>query len=267
MKLSEIYKIADSIAPKRLSDEYCAASGAYDNSGVLLDTGDEITKIVCSLDFTESAVDKAIALGANLLITHHPAIYGKIGDIRMEDPLGRKLIKCIRNGISVISMHLNLDCAQDGIDESLMQGVRLASGANGSAEVFECLHKISQGGYGKAYDVKEIPFGKLVENINKEFETERTLAYGDKERKIRRVASFCGAGGDVESVDFAKECGADLFISSDVKHHILIYAKEMGLATAVLSHAAAETYGFKKYYEKIRRAVDLPCVWHADDLL
>lgn len=267
MKLSEIYKIADCIAPKRLSDEYCAESGAYDNSGVLLDTGDEITKIVCSLDFTESAVDTAIALGANLLITHHPAIYGKIGDIRMEDPLGRKLIKCIRGGISVISMHLNLDCARGGIDESLMQGVRLASGVSEGAEDFACLHKISQGGYGKVYDVAEIPFDKLVENINKEFGTKRTLAYGDEKRIIRRVASFCGAGGDEDSVDFAKECGADLFISSDVKHHILIYAKEMGLATVVLSHAASETYGFKKYYEKIRQAVDLPCVWHADELL
>ncbi len=267
MKLNEIYKIADSIAPKRLSDEYCAASGAYDNSGVLLDAGDEIVGILCALDFTESAVDKAIALGANLLITHHPAIYGKIGDIRVGEPLGRKIIQCIQNGISVISMHLNLDCAIDGIDESLMQGVRLASGAKREAAGFEILHKISQGGYGKAYDVEEIALGKLVENINKEFETERTLVYGDRNKKIRRVASFCGAGGDVESVDFAKECGADLFISSDVKHHILIYAKEMGLATAVLSHAAAETYGFKKYYEKIRRAVDLPCEWHADDLL
>lgn len=267
MKLSEIYKIADSIAPKRLSDEYCGISGAYDNSGVLVDTGDEIVGIVCSLDFTEAAVDEAIALGANLLITHHPAVYGKIGDIRVEDPLGRKLIKCIRNGISVISMHLNLDCAEDGIDESLTQGVRLASGASANAESFERLYKLSQGGYGKAYDVAEIPFGALVKNINKEFETGRTLAYGDENRLVKRVASFCGAGGDVESVDFAKECGADVFISSDVKHHILIYAKEMGLATVVLSHAASETYGFKKYYEKIRRAVDLPCVWHADDLL
>lgn len=267
MKLSEIYKIADSIAPKRLSDEYCAASGAYDNSGVLLDTGDEIVGVVCALDFTENAVDKAIALGANLLITHHPAIYGKIGDIRVEDPLGRKIIKCIQNGISVISMHLNLDCAADGIDESLMQGVRLASGAKKENEAFEILHKISQGGYGKAYDVAEITLGALVENINREFETERTLTYGDKDKKIRRVASFCGAGGDVESVDFAKANGADLFISSDVKHHILIYAKEMGLATVVLSHAAAETYGFKKYYKKIRQAIDLPCEWHADDLL
>lgn len=266
MKLSEIYKIADELAPKRLSDEYCAACGAYDNSGVLLDTGDEIVGLVCALDFTEEAVDKAIALGANLLITHHPAIYGKIGDIRAEDPLGRKLIKCIRNGISVLSMHLNLDCAKDGIDESLMQAVRLASGARTDAE-YECLHKISQGGYGKAYDVEEISLSRLVQGLNRVLETQRTLVYGDGERKIRRVASFCGAGGDVESVDFAKANGADLFISSDVKHHILIYAKEMGLATAVLSHAAAETYGFKKYYEKIRRAIDLPCVWHADDLL
>ena len=71
MKLSEVYKIADEIAPKRLSDEYCRSAGAYDNSGLLVECCEEVTGIVCSLDLTNAAIDKAIANGANLIITHH----------------------------------------------------------------------------------------------------------------------------------------------------------------------------------------------------
>ena len=267
MKLSEIYKIADEIAPKKLSDEYCLSCGAYDNSGILVDVGEEITGVLCTLDLTDGAIDKAIALGANLILTHHPAIYGKIGEVRTDTPLGRKLIRCIRGGISVLSMHLNLDCAQGGIDDSLMQGILLSSGAGTRSNAVEIFHKLSQGGYGRAYDVQEITLGALADGVNKTFETERTLVYGERERKVKRVASFCGAGGDEECVDFAAAQGADVFLSSDIKHHVLIYAKEKGLATIAITHAASETYGFKKYYEKIRQAVGLPCYWHADDLL
>ena len=44
MKLNEIYKIADELAPKRLSDEFCVKFNAYDNSGVLVDTGKDVHK-------------------------------------------------------------------------------------------------------------------------------------------------------------------------------------------------------------------------------
>ena len=87
MKLSEIYKIADGIAPKRLSDEYCRLYGAYDNSGVLVDTGDEIKGILFSLDLSNAAIAKAKEMGANLIITHHPAIFSKIGHICDEKSL------------------------------------------------------------------------------------------------------------------------------------------------------------------------------------
>ena len=114
MKLSELYAIADGLAPKRLSDQYCEKYQGYDNSGVLVDTGKEIVGILFSLDFSLGAIERAVELGANLIVTHHPAIYGKIGSVceNSFDPLGKKLITAIERGISVISMHLNLDMAK-----------------------------------------------------------------------------------------------------------------------------------------------------------
>ena len=98
MKLSEIYQIADGIAPKALSDEMCQKYGWYDNSGILVNTDEEIDSILFSLDLSMSAVDEAIEKGVKLIITHHPAIYGKISRIDYEDGalLGTKLIKCIK---------------------------------------------------------------------------------------------------------------------------------------------------------------------------
>lgn len=265
MKLSNFYALLNEAAPKTVSDEYCAQYHGYDNSGVLVDCGEEIKGALFTLDLTYAAIDEALAKGANLIVTHHPAIYGKIGNIRADDSalLGGKLVKCLRNGISVVSMHLNLDMTDGGIDESLMDGVCLAAGNTKAANI-EKMHLLEQGAYGRAYDVGNVSLGDLVENMKKEFCTDRILTYGGAEQQITRVASFCGAGGDEAAVAFAKKSGAQAVISSDFKHHVLTLAVESGLAVIVLTHYASENYGFEKYCKKIRRQTAIPCDFHTD---
>ena len=269
MKLSEIYKIADGLAPKTLSDEYCAEFEAYDNSGILIDTGEEIQGVLCSLDLSFAAIEKAKKIGANLIITHHPAMYGKLNHARYNgtDLVEQKLVQCLKNGISVISMHLNLDVAMGGVDESLAQGVCEATGSkNQSLKNLAIMHSIRTGGYGRAYDVKESTVKDLSKGLQTIFKTRRLLVYGNEEQKISRIASFCGAGADEVAVLFAKEQGAQAIVSSDFKHHVLTTAVESGLAVFALTHYASEAYGMKKYYEKIRQQLAIPCEYHMDDL-
>ena len=265
MKLSEIYALADEIAPKRLSDEYCARYNAYDNSGILVDTGAEIRGVLFSLDLSLAVIREARKAGANLIITHHPAIYGKIGCICKDDNLGGKLIECIENGISVIAMHLNLDGAVGGTDESLMQAVQMAAGGEIEKEEM-LLHPLSEGGYGRVYRIKPCSLTSLKAGLEKELSTSRILVYGDENRMISRAASFCGAGADDMAIGFAAE-NADVVISADFKHHVIARALEEGLAVVALTHYASENYGFEKYYEKMRRQLDIPCVYHTDSEL
>jgi dinuclear metal center YbgI/SA1388 family protein len=278
MNVAGFYSLLDSVAPKRISDDLCAKYGTYDNSGILVNTGADITKVLFSLDLSSAAVENAIREKVDLIVTHHPAIYAKIGNIRADgfEPLGGKLVDCLRHNISVISMHLNLDGALDGIDECLMNGVREASitqttGAGlrrttNLPEKVDTMWTVEDGAYGRVYPVTETTIEDLSKGIEKVFGARHLAVYGNKE-KIRRAASFCGAGADEETVRFAFEHGADVFISSDFKHHILALALEKGLAVIQLTHYASENYGFEKYYQKIRRLTDIPCVYHTDDQL
>ena len=268
MKLNEFYQIADEIAPKALSDEFCKQVNGYDNSGVLVDTGDEINAVLFSLDLSNSAIEKAIDYKVKLIVTHHPAIYGGQDKIRVSDfqPLGEKLVKCIKNGISVISMHLNLDCADGGTDESLKEGIEKAAGGE-KGETLAVMHSLSNGGYGRAYGVKATTLGTLAKAMEAEFNTSRIITYGKAQKPVEKVASFCGAGGDERAVQFALEQGADVIVSADFKHHILLLAKENGLNAVVLTHYCAEQYGFEKFYKKIRQSIDLPCSLCTDDSL
>ena len=267
MKLSKIYEIINTIAPKTLSDEYCANYGAYDNSGILVDAGEEIDKIVFSLDFSLSAIKKAVEEGAQLIVTHHPAIYGKISEICVDsfNPLGEKLNLCIKNGVSVISMHLNLDCVKDGIDESLQKG--LLNATKTASATTKIMHPVANGGYGRVYQVNEIDFETLAENIQKEFSTKRLSVYKNNARPIKKIASFCGAGADEETLRFAIEQKADIIISSDFKHYILAWAREKGLSVIALTHYASENYGYYQFYKKISQNLSTPCIYCTDEEL
>ncbi len=267
MKLIQIYSTIESIAPKALSDEYCAKYDAYDNSGILVDTGEEIDKVLFSLDFSLLAIEKAINEKANLIVTHHPAIYGKVADIRVGDfePLGEKLNLCIKNGISVISTHLNLDCAKGGIDESLQGGVLLAT-ATEYAQT-EIMHPVYDSGYGRAYYVNPTSLDGLAKKLQNVFATERVCLYKNGNATVSKIASFCGGGADEQAVRFAVERGAEVVISSDFKHHILALAREKGLSVIALTHYASENYGFNQFYKKISRSLSIPCEYYTDNEL
>ncbi|MBO5525585.1 MAG: Nif3-like dinuclear metal center hexameric protein [Clostridia bacterium] len=256
MQIDELYKAIDAVAPKRISDAYCAAYDAYDNSGLLVRMEGDVQRVVFSLDFSCGAVEKAIRERAKLIVTHHPAIYGKIGSIDEGEPLGKKLISCIRNGISIVSMHLNLDLANGGIDDSLMNAL------GGERPVV--MEEVPLGTYGKVYDVDGFDFPLYIEKIKRALETERVIGYGNK--PVRRVASFCGAGIGEQAISFAKQNGADTVVSADWKHHLITGTLEQGMNAIVLTHYASECYGFKQFKNKCQAVLPVACIWHEDDL-
>ncbi|MBP7399955.1 MAG: Nif3-like dinuclear metal center hexameric protein [Chitinophagales bacterium] len=70
--LQEIISHLESISPKSLQ-------GSYDNSGLLVgDSNIEINSAVIALDVTEKVISDAIKTNSNLIIAHHPIIFGGI---------------------------------------------------------------------------------------------------------------------------------------------------------------------------------------------
>lgn len=262
MKLNEVLSVLENkVAPVSLSDEFCKKFGTYDNSGIILRCAEEINGVLFSLDFSQKSVREAKRLGFNLIVTHHPAIFG--GILRLDtasDPQAAAISECIRCGISVISMHLNFDVAPEGIDYHLMCGL---GGSN--AEVHMC---VPGGGYGRAYDVNPVDFDDYVKMVKNKFGTDKIVAYNALSgRKITRVASFCGAGCDGNAIEFAAMNGATAFVSSDMKHHEITALLERGISVIHITHFASENYGFNKIYLKLKEVLDIPSEYFSDDCL
>ena len=231
MKIRDFYEHIDKFAPFKLSDKLCEADGCYDNSGIIIDREGDITGVTFALDFTEKAVDKAIENGSELIVTHHPAIYRGI------ERIDGAYVKAIKNGIGVISAHLNLDCAKDGVDACFARSL----GAKNESVVTD----FGNGeGYGRIFSVD-----KTLKEFADEAESSLDspcIKYGDANKKIKSVASFCGAGLSEKEIDNVK---ADLYCSADVSHHVIKYALDKGSCVLVFTHYGSEKGGIMNLYK------------------
>lgn len=255
MKLNDIMAKLEQVAPVALSDEFCKTYKMYDNSGIIINCGTEIVGALFTLELSQAAVEEAKRLGYNLIITHHPAIYGGISRLDLTgNPQAKALAECITNDISVISMHLNFDAAPEGIDYHLMRGL------GGESAEISC--PVQGGGYGRVYAVKQQTFQNFVSSAAKIFGSQRVVSFGNPAATVKKVASFCGAGCDDHNMAFAKTNGANVFVSSDMKHHEITALVDSGINVMVLTHYCAENYGFNQIYLKIKDGLKVPAAFY-----
>jgi dinuclear metal center YbgI/SA1388 family protein len=119
MRIADIQKIFDEWAPKQLAWE-------RDNIGLLTGTSTQtVKKILVALDVTDEVIDEAINRKADLIITHHPVIFGSVKSITDNDRTGRLLLRLIRKNIALFAAHTNLDFTRDGVSFALAKKFNL----------------------------------------------------------------------------------------------------------------------------------------------
>ncbi len=257
LSLNAFFSTLDKFAPIKYSERYIEL-GDYDNSGILVKSTDTVKKVLFSLDLSSETLKKAKALKVDTVVTHHPAIYNPIKSLD-EGGVNAEIHGAIRLGLNVISMHLNLDVSSGGIDDTLSCGL--------GAENYKILFPILEGvGYGREFSVKEKTFLEFIKNAKREFNTNRIIAYGNKNKSIKTGASFCGSGSSYVQKYLAYENKADVIVSSDMPHHVIKEIVESGKCALILTHYSAENKGLYAYYEKIKKETekDVECYFFSD---
>ncbi len=256
--LKEYLAVLEEFCPLYLSDEM-KKRGMHDNSGIIIDSGKEVRKVLFTLDLSIDAVNRAKRLGVDTIVTHHPAIYNPLYSLSTSEYDSKAVYLAIKYGINVISMHLNLDIAKGGIDDSLA----LALGAKEMETVFEICDTL---GYGKQFLVEETDFDSLVKKVKKTFKTAKIIGYKASREKVKSVASFCG-GGASEALSAIKEnkLFAGLVVSSDFSHHHVKDLVERGVSVIIIPHYASEEYGFNRFYQEIKnKKIDIQSFYFYD---
>lgn len=201
VKLKEITDYIEQLFPKEYAED-------FDNVGLLVGRSDkEVTKVLLCLDANKNVVREAAQSGAELIITHHPVIFNPIKNITDNSDEGEMLLCAIENGISIYSAHTNLDSAPMGLTDEVCSLLSLSPVSNLEG-VLGRLCKVPKGTTAKS----------LCEKIKKEFGIKKLFSTFSADREIRTVA-VCNGSGSGELCAIAKNLGADVYISGDLKHH------------------------------------------------
>lgn len=119
MKLNQISNAIESLAPLSLQEN-------YDNSGLIVGLPKmEITKAIISFDVTEKVVEEAKSVGANLIISHHPIIFGSIKKLNANNYVERIVMQAVKNDIALYAVHTNLDNVIEGTNRILARKLNL----------------------------------------------------------------------------------------------------------------------------------------------
>lgn len=113
MKVQDITSLLEKLAPPSLQEP-------YDNAGLLTgNSGWECTGILVSLDATEAVVKEAIEKKCNLIVAHHPIIFGGLKKLTGSNYVEQTIIAAIKNDIAIYAIHTNLDNVLHGVNAKI----------------------------------------------------------------------------------------------------------------------------------------------------
>ena len=180
---------------------------------------------------TSSAISKCIETGSNLLITHHPLIFGGIDNVNEEDTNGRLLSLLIKNDITYFALHTNLDVAHEYSNVVLAK--RLGA-------VPESIHTVEGVSYGVYYELPEsVTLREYMQTIRESLNSSGTISINNADNTLRKVFVQGGAFEE-DFIDAVKESGAELVISGEIKHHVTVLLAHEGILSVIAGPNATE---------------------------
>ena len=217
MTVKQIFEFLDSKFP-------ISTACDFDKVGILVgDSNAKVNKALLSLDCTLDTVKKAVDSECQLIITHHPVIFSPLKSVLS----GSIVYELIRNNITVISMHTNLDVGPGGVNTCLCDVLGLQN-----TEIF-----IAEDGYalqkGEIAECSAESFAELLKN-----KLNTVVKYVDGGKVIKNVLVCSGSGGNF--ISDAIKGSFDALVTADVKHNQFLEAYDSAVSLFDCGHYNTE---------------------------
>jgi len=242
MLVRDIVKLIDEFAPFRYQAE-------WDNSGFLVGRGDgEVASALIALDLTRDVADEAIALGVDVIITHHP-YFIELKSVTDRTQKGGVMLDIIKNDIALICAHTNLDAAQGGINDIWCEMLEMEN-VEMLSMLDETVGEIRLG----EYNIPKTVAG-VIDIIKEKLGTKTVKYSGELCDGVKKVCVCSGNGGSF--LNDALSCGADTFITGDVKYHTFGEAMEAGVKIIDAGHFETENIVCRKLQRLLSPHMDV----------
>ncbi len=210
-KVKDFYGYLNSVAPFETQED-------WDNSGMLVgDMNAEVKKAAVVLDITHEEIKKAKAIGADLIISHHPVIFNPIKSVTK----GSVPYELVASSINALCCHTPLDIADGGTNDSLAELLGI--------NVTRADDPILRLGTVEPTTAQELA-GKIANTLNTK------VRYADAGKTIKKIAICTGAGCSL--IEAAGEI--DAFITGDASHHNFLDCVQAGITLIAAGHYETE---------------------------
>ena len=222
-KVKDFYGYLNSIAPFETQED-------WDNSGMLVgDMNAEVKKAAVVLDITHEEIKKAKAIGADLIISHHPVIFNPIKSVTK----GSVPYELVASSINALCCHTPLDIADGGTNDSLAELLGI--------NVTRADDPILRLGTVEPTTAQELA-GKIANTLNTK------VRYADAGKTIKKIAICTGAGCSL--IEAAGEI--DAFITGDASHHNFLDCVQAGITLIATGHYETEIIVVPVLVEKLQ---------------
>jgi dinuclear metal center YbgI/SA1388 family protein len=213
---------------------------SWDRVGLVLgEPAASVQTALAVVDCVPETVEEAVALGAQLIVAHHPLLLRGVTSVAPTTYKGRIVHRLIRSGIALFTAHTNADVAAPGVSDALATRLGL--------KVLRPLRPPDSGGPdgGGTGRVGELPAAMSLASFARlagaalPTTAWGVRAAGDPEREVRTVA-VCGGSGDAFLTD-AVRAGVDAYLTADLRHHpVSEHLADGGPALVDAAHWATE---------------------------
>lgn len=230
MKISQLYHTLDAQIPTSLS---CP----WDNDGLSVcpDPNAPVTGIVVALDLTDDVIRRAEETGSNVILTHHPLLFGGIKSLVSDpaDPRADRVIALIQKGISAMAFHTRLDTLDGGVNDILATLLGL-----NDLTPFGDSDNPQGKPMGRMGTLPAPMTAKELATLCKQRLQAPSVCFTDGKSPISKVAVLGGSGGD--EIYAAITAGAQALVTGEAKHHHFCDALDGGLTLIAAGHCSTE---------------------------
>ena len=239
MKIKEVIAALERFAPLPLQED-------YDNAGLQLGlTEAEVSGALLCLDVTEETVAEAVEKGCNLVVSHHPLLFRGLKQIVDADSVQRTVKMAIKNDVTIVSMHTNLDNAVGGVNWKIAEKLGLETGRQGVQGVQGEKCGLYVGTFAKPLSAND-----FISLLKTRMEAQCVMTNELLKREIRKVA-ICGGAGSF-MLDDAIAQGADAFVTGEMHYHEY-FGHDQEIQIAVIGHYESEHFTNELFREIIER--------------
>lgn len=239
-------------------EEWAPAAYAeeWDNVGLLIGEATQpVRKVLVALDATEDVINEAVSGGYDFLISHHPLVYNPINRITSADSTGRKILTLAKNGIGCFAAHTNLDKAEGGVNDCLAGKIGLTKLTPLVPELSPNGRDVPSHGIGRVgFLAEKMSAAAFAEHVKKALALTSLRFSGDTQKIVEKVG-ICGGDGSryVENA-IAQNC--DIYITGDLRYHIVQDALESGIALLDITHYGGEIHVVPEIVSRLKNAAN-----------